>query len=779
MEKVIECVQTGTNGVLESPTGTGKTLSLLCAALAFVQLKKAQMQAQRVGLNAEQLTEQINQAAAGGAAGTWGFPKIIYASRTHSQLTQAMGELKRTAYRSVKAAVIGSRDQLCIHPEVMSETGNAAKINHCRAKILSKSCSFYGRVESVKDSAEVRGVGILDIEDLIKVGTKTKCCPYFLSKELVEQADITFMPYNYLLDPKARKTNKICLENSIVILDEAHNVEKICEDCASAQLKSSDLAVCIDEIGNIMVQMNKDKELGLDLDNDEDGNEKSFTLEDVATLKEVLLNLERAIDDLKIDQKKGTTFGGDYMFTIFAKAGVTGANAPAVIKLLDDLIQYVTTLNSKGPSSATGALGSFSDVLNIVFAGYDEEFKERVRRSYKVHVVVEEEPKTSKYSKQNSGWTSFTGSSGSGLKKTAKILNYWCFNPGFGMLQLLNKNVHSIILTSGTLAPLNPLISELALPVSVRLENPHIIDKSQVCVRVVTHGPDREQLISNYENRDNPKYINSLGMTILSFLRITPGGTLVFFPSYFIMNKCQDAWQRSTLWAEMKSRKPIFTEPRTKEEFTVVMQEYYAAIERDGGACFMAVCRGKVSEGLDFADMNGRSVIITGLPFPPLMDPRVILKRSYLDQARVANPDLPSGQSWYMLEAIRATNQAMGRVIRHRNDWGAILLCDSRFADRNIRSQVSRWLQDHMAQQGATPNFGTHIGSLSKFFREVQKLAPPPIVRTIEPLKAEPVDGKWIQTKPSPSQAAVNNFVSTTDMLVFLLTVVFAYFFIF
>ena len=60
------------------------------------------------------------------------------------------------------------------------------------------------------------------------------------------------------------------------------------------------------------------------------------------------------------------------------------------------------------------------------------------------------------------------------------------------------------------------------------------------------------------------------------------------------------------------------------------------------GAAFFAVCRGKVSdryplnfsfnvmfccvqvsEGLDFADMNGRAVIITGQPFPPRMDPRV------------------------------------------------------------------------------------------------------------------------------------------------------------
>ena len=39
-----------------------------------------------------------------------------------------------------------------------------------------------------------------------------------------------------------------------------------------------------------------------------------------------------------------------------------------------------------------------------------------------------------------------------------------------------------------------------------------------------------------------------------------------------------------------------------------------------GGALFLAVCRGKVSEGLDFADDNARGVLVVGVPYPNAMD---------------------------------------------------------------------------------------------------------------------------------------------------------------
>lgn len=108
--------------------------------------------------------------------------------------------------------MIGSRDQLCIHSEVVKEPNNMNKIHMCQKFVAARSCVFYNRVEEMKNSPSFTETGIMDIEDLVRKGTANKCCPYYMAKELKNDADIVFMPYNYLLDPLARKANNIELD---------------------------------------------------------------------------------------------------------------------------------------------------------------------------------------------------------------------------------------------------------------------------------------------------------------------------------------------------------------------------------------------------------------------------------------------------------------------------------------------------------------------------------------------------------------------------------------
>ncbi|XP_044007335.1 regulator of telomere elongation helicase 1 homolog isoform X2 [Aphidius gifuensis] len=732
MFKVIECLQNKKHGVLESPTGTGKTLSLLCSTLSWLGVKKAQLQAQSIsgainksdfgGEFCQKLNDNLNNAAGislsleqNNLNFGWTMPKIIYASRTHSQLSQAMQELKRTAYSHVKVSVIGSRDQMCIHPEISKEKNSANKIHMCQIKVRGRTCIYFNNVESRKDDPLFK-TEICDIEDLVKIGKKSKCCPYFLAKELKQSADITFMPYNYLLDPKTRKSQSIDIQNHVILLDEAHNVEKTCEEAASLQISSTDIAVCIDGITAVMQDFAEEKSDDIDFNN----SPKDFTPEDLCTIKSTLLTFEKRVDEISLKMgEEGVTFPGSYVFKLFESDELSNGKDRLFIDKIDKIVIYLTTTNAHSFLRRGNALQKFSDFLKIVFNGgstaSNVKHRARVDKSYKVYVQHEEKKKTSK----NDGWESKKNV----FKVDGKLINYWCFSPGFGMKQIVELGVHSVILTSGTLSPLKPFISELGIPIDVQLENPHIVTSSQVCAGVLSQGPDNHPLNSSFNTRNDPKYISSLGRTIYNFSCLIPDGLLIFFPSYPIMNKCRDDWQTMGLWTTISEKKPIFVEPQSKEGFINVMNEFYKKIQDPNlrGAIFMAVCRGKVSEGLDFANANGRAVIITGLPFPPLKDPRVILKQKYLDEIRINDKNGLSGQQWYQLEASRAVNQAIGRIIRHKDDYGAIILCDLRFSNASFRNQLSVWLQPLLRNFS---NYGMVTKELRLFFKNAEASLP-------------------------------------------------------
>ena len=173
-------------------------------------------------------------------------------------------------------------------------------------------------------------------------------------------------------------------------------------------------------------------------------------------------------------------------------------------------------------------------------------------------------------------------------------------------------------------------------PFDIILENPHIIKESQIKVLALSKGPDNTVLYSKYTNRDSVNYMQSLGQLIINFSRIVPHGVLVFFPSYRALETTTNYWRKNNQWKQIGDIKCIFMEAKGAKECNETVLKYYEKIRdaRSHGAIMLAVCRGKISEGIDFADDNGRAVIITGLPFPLYTDPRVILKRQYLDESK-------------------------------------------------------------------------------------------------------------------------------------------------
>ncbi|CAG8526701.1 10742_t:CDS:10 [Paraglomus brasilianum] len=700
MEKVVLALQSSANALLESPTGTGKTLCLLCATLAWREAYLARRQlAQALSRGLmdnfnDDLRRSLDTSVSTSPEKedyTRPPPTIYYASRTHSQLSQAVNQLKATAY-SPKVCVLGSRDQLCINNTVQKLPHSAARNMVCRHLVKKKACQFHKNVNITKTDTKFERE-IMDIEEVVSFGKDHGACPYYVTRENQNTADIIFVPYNYLIDASARKAQNIDVNNAIIIFDEAHNLEGCCCEATSFEMTSSEITGSLEEVQYCMTETLSPGNI----------NSKDFEL-----LRDVLAKLDCEIKNLDVHTRPDQSYPGEKIYEILDKAQINYNTFPGLKILMEEAANRVLLDRKRSRCMLDHLLSA----LKIVFgeAGSTEaEHCKQISKYYKLHVSLE---------KKEGGRLSL----GNG-----RIVNFWCFSPGLAMRDLVSGKCRSVILASGTLAPLSSFATELEIDFNVRLEGAHVISADQAMVSIVCKGPSRISLNSSYNNRNDENYQADLGECIIDFSRTIPDGLIVFFPSYGVMTDCINIWKRKhsrgnrkSIWDSIIDIKQAIIEPKNKQEFVKAMAEFNMKVaDNSNGSIFFAVCRGKVSEGLDFSDARGRAVIITGIPYPPFREPKVVLKRQYLDEVakkQKTRAKALSGDEWYQQQAVRAVNQALGRVIRHKNDYGAILLCDNRFANSRNLSHLPVWVRPFVR---VPKNYNEVNGQLASFFQKM------------------------------------------------------------
>ncbi len=85
----------------------------------------------------------------------------------------------------------------------------------------------------------------------------------------------------------------------------------------------------------------------------------------------------------------------------------------------------------------------------------------------------------------------------------------------------------------------------------------------------------------DYENRDNAAMIGDLALTIARISERVPGGILIFFPSYKLMDQIYCSWETSGGLASIQNHKSVLKEPKDAKEYQLVIDRYYNAIYED------------------------------------------------------------------------------------------------------------------------------------------------------------------------------------------------------
>ncbi|ORC93419.1 helicase [Trypanosoma theileri] len=711
MQAVINALNNGTNALLESPTGTGKTLCLLCATLAWLEERRK-----------NERIKCLNEQA--------GMTRVMYCSRTHAQLSQVIRELKRTRYGSVfSMSILGSREHMCVHPQVLNLRTAHAQQSMCNTLREEKNCRYYRGFQSrsSQNAIEINDSEVHDMEDLVSKGRSCGFCPYYMEREQAKEADIVFLPYNYMFDLSLRKQLPFEVKKSILIVDEAHNLPSILGSSSCMNLLPLDLTNAIHDCSRALAM----QRLMMESASDDDPQESLMDEQEISSLKIILCGLETRINEEKNEQNEKSTKTsnkivvtsseeivreGSYMIPFLAKALITkklftGGNQQG--GGINDVMTKAITILAQSEGAATG-LAKVQQFLNFVFEHNDEGDEDACR------FVIQ----------------SVKGMDGRQMQRS---LGYWCLDTS-RTVQRLVSGLRSLLLTSGTLSPLDHFAAELGLCFDVSLKGSHVIQPHQVVGSVLCKGPGGERLNGSYVFRGRTDYQVGLGMCLVNLARHTPGGVLVFFPSYAALGTAVAVWRAGgeekekkekegeegagelTVWGRLAALKPVFVEPASAADLPAIVAAFQRAVDAAParGAILLAVCRGKISEGVDFADHHGRCVVVAGIPFANHTDLFVRLKRDYITSVAPQRPKVQgklfTGDDWYINESMRAVNQCVGRVIRHKDDYGAVLLADERYA--NQLGGLSKWVGERCSVHR---EFRETYACIAKFFASFRR----------------------------------------------------------
>jgi len=295
------------------------------------------------------------------------------------------------------------------------------------------------------------------------------------------------------------------------------------------------------------------------------------------------------------------------------------------------------------------------------------------------------------------------------------LLQLSCLDSSLAMQPVL-KRYQSVILTSGTISPLELYPKILNFQPVLTESFPMSLDRDCFCPLIVSRGADQVQLSSKFELRNDQSVVRNYGSLLIDLVKTVPDGMVCFFTSYAYMEQVVAQWYEMGIMTEVMSHKLIFLETKDVVSTTLALHNFRRACDSGRGAVFFSIARGKVAEGIDFDRHYGRCVVLFGVPFQYTLS-RILKAR--LDFMR-EHFQIQEGE-FLTFDAMRQAAQCVGRIIRSKSDYGIMIFADSRYSRQDKRTKLPPWILKHMQAANMSLSSDVAIGVAKTFLRQMSQ----------------------------------------------------------
>ncbi|TRY70725.1 hypothetical protein TCAL_01186 [Tigriopus californicus] len=648
--------------LLEMPSGTGKTVSLLALILAYMKAHPAHA--------LEELRKLLN----------------FYKDSVGEEL-------------NFVGLALSSRKNLCLHPDVSRERDGKVVDARCHALVAPHVrerhardpenvpvCDFYEQFERLgRDLRLPPGSYVLD--DLKKFAQGYGVCPYFFARTAIAQANIVIYSYHYVLDPKiAELVSKDLPKNAVVVFDEAHNIDNICIDSMSVKITRKLLDRCQSSITVLESEIARLKEAdSMQLKNEYDRLVQGLREAQTRRENDAVLSNPVLPDHVLQEAVPGSIRKGEH-FVAFIKRLVEYLKIRLRVQhvvqetsagFLSDIASKVC-IDRKPLRFCSERLSSLIRTLEI---SHTADFSPLTLISHFATLV-------STYTK---GFTIIIEPSDDKAPTVFNpVMHFRCLDSSIAIRPVFER-FDSVVITSGTLSPLDMYPRILDFHPVIMASFTMTLARQCILPMIVGKGNDQVALTSKFEAREDTAVIRNYGTLLSETVAVVPDGVVCFFTSYLYMENVVAAWYDQGVIDQIQKHKLLFIETQDAAETSLALLNYIKACENGRGAVLLSVARGKVSEGVDFDHHLGRAVLMFGIPYVYTQSKILRARLDYLrDTFQIREND------FLTFDAMRHAAQCVGRAMRGKTDYGIMIFADKRFGRIDKKGKLPKWIQEHI-----------------------------------------------------------------------------------